>query len=511
MNPGDGKLAYRTIRRLQDMHHRYFPHADSWFFHYMIVSTPDSPEVELWRMSSSFEFFIKESLLSIGRFDPVTGTLSSLDHQTGRQTTLQFRSSPILSLWDHGLTPLAQDAFLLEDCNKLKEVRVSSRVEPNGIYIDSMVQPDVLLDLKQKEANIEPPFYPGEEDLDALLKETAKLAKKKSKQKYFFFPVTVVRYLQQLRAASHGGFGIIAIEAGPSSKGCVESLESPVPCVSTVPLHLKCGVQALDALFKKSWDGKAFTPPKRHQFTRTRLLTCDTHSSEHTSFAYSEFVQRFSMDDLRALVEPVLSRPLHAPCLRLSKRKAFAAAPLMTLLYLSSNDPDLLLDMRHVLARRQWYREGSELQLDVERLLRNARGDFLPESAEGPQFLIELGRISASIGQWDIALGYLKDALRLFGTSGAASVAIFYMLGECYLAVKKPERALMCYKRVVKAIPNHPEAQRNMRRLASFAKATADMPGRGVSTRGEFLEDPDEDISLLIGLDNEEHFQPAGF
>lgn len=40
--PRDLTLA---VSRVQDMHHRYFPHADTWFFHYMVVATPQAPEV----------------------------------------------------------------------------------------------------------------------------------------------------------------------------------------------------------------------------------------------------------------------------------------------------------------------------------------------------------------------------------------------------------------------------------------------------------------------------------
>ena len=79
------------------------------------------------------------------------------------------------------------------------------------------------------------------------------------------------------------------------------------------------------------------------------------------------------------------------------------------------------------------------------------------------------------------------------------------------MAVKMPERAMLCYRRVLHAIPNHPEAQRNMRRLEAFAKQTmsTSMPGRGVNTRGTFQGD-DEDISVLLGIDEEAHFAGPG-
>lgn len=267
-------------------------------------------------MQNSFQFFMKENLLSVGSFDPATGVLKSLDRRTGKEEPLQFGSSPILTLWDHTVGAMPQDAFLWDN-GQLREAQVATRMEPGSIWLEASFEgrvvwerPGSSRDPKEKapfskkatEGNTAS-FYP-EPELNRALEAAAMKLAKKDRRDWLFFPVAALRCLCQLHALSHGGFGALCIEAGPAAPGRIMSLDEALPCISPEPLHLASSIASVDALFRCCWQGEALVPPKRHAHTRIRLAFCETHGREHTHFGYDEFVRRFSVDDLRALVHP---------------------------------------------------------------------------------------------------------------------------------------------------------------------------------------------------------------
>ena len=61
---------------------------------------------------------------------------------------------------------------------------------------------------------------------------------------------------------------------------------------------------------------------------------------------------------------------------------------------------------------------------------------------------------------------------------------------------------MTCYRRVLKSIPNHPEAQRNMKRLKSYAKHSTS----GDSKEAIRAAIDEDDPALLLGMDDDALF-----
>ena len=56
---------------------------------------------------------------------------------------------------------------------------------------------------------------------------------------------------------------------------------------------------------------------------------------------------------------------------------------------------------------------------------------------EDRQLLVELGRISSSMGNWETALGYIREGLAGYDPRDSVAVTLVFMMAQCYMAQKQ--------------------------------------------------------------------------
>eukprot|EP00656_Telonema_subtile_P018177 TRINITY_DN19797_c0_g1_i2.p1 TRINITY_DN19797_c0_g1~~TRINITY_DN19797_c0_g1_i2.p1 ORF type:complete len:294 (+),score=38.20 TRINITY_DN19797_c0_g1_i2:85-966(+) len=258
-------------------------------------------------------------------------------------------ANPVLVLAHYLVSSTPHDAFYLSPKGVLREALVTTRVHPG----DSSVMMHSELNSQHVWRPNRPcrvPRYCAE--LCRALQAAAQNMIDSEQDGWLFFATRATEMLATAANCTDGSFGAIVIDSGVTCDKThrICSLDCPLN-VTNPRFCFRGAVNGIDAWFADAHKtAVVLSPPRRQQSTRIRLLARKLYTDEHVRFGYDEFVRRFSVDDLQALIRPVLSRPGYAPCLRLSCRKPFAAAPLMALMQLACTDPELFVIERQA----QW-------------------------------------------------------------------------------------------------------------------------------------------------------------
>eukprot|EP00658_Telonema_sp_P-2_P002820 TRINITY_DN11044_c0_g2_i1.p1 TRINITY_DN11044_c0_g2~~TRINITY_DN11044_c0_g2_i1.p1 ORF type:complete len:160 (-),score=33.64 TRINITY_DN11044_c0_g2_i1:79-558(-) len=142
--------------------------------------------------------------------------------------------------------------------------------------------------------------------------------------------------------------------------------------------------------------------------------------------------------------------------------------------------------MRGCLCEREWWNEGLELQMDVERMVAEVYLDFVWCCPHDTQVLVELGRISAAIGRWESAVGFLQEAVGIEGAATPLGVSVTCMMARCYLGLNKLDKARRCYMQALRLMPDHPGCEQHLEVLAEMEKHPGACYPNSGKTRGKF-------------------------